>query len=187
MACTSDPSRPSSWAICRFERFRPMKYRHSTQTRSGWWCPASTVPVRSSKRPVHALHRYRCRWAWVSSKPSRTTVLLPQAGQWTPSGQRCWRTRAKHLASSISAERLTRSATAISRVLTQGGRLAPSSPTIIEALQARYPDLLPPPRNPIRAFVNIFAPDQPDSRDSFIAYDLRSVKFDPGRALVLFL
>src|SRR3954447_19158374 len=24
-------------------------------------------------------------------------------------------------------------------------------PTIIEALQARYPDLLPPPRNPIRA------------------------------------
>src|SRR3954462_2509508 len=27
MACTSDPSRPSSWAICRFERFRPIKYR----------------------------------------------------------------------------------------------------------------------------------------------------------------
>src|SRR4051812_4303371 len=47
------------------------------------------------------------------SKPSRTTVLLPHAGQWTPSGQRCWRTRAKHLASSISAERLTRSDTAI--------------------------------------------------------------------------
>src|SRR3954467_9559432 len=62
---------------------------------------------------MHALHRYRCRWAWVSSKPSRTTVLLPHAGQWTPSGQRCWRTRAKHLASSISAERLTRSDTAI--------------------------------------------------------------------------
>src|SRR3954471_12244587 len=53
------------------------------------------------------------RWAWVSSKPSRTTVPLPQAGQWTPSGQRCWRTRAKHLASSISAERLTRAATVI--------------------------------------------------------------------------
>src|SRR3954449_3556872 len=69
--------------------------------------------MRSSKRPVHALHRYRCRWAWVSSKPSRTTVPLPHAGQWTPSGQRCWRTRAKHLASSISAERLTRSGTAI--------------------------------------------------------------------------
>src|SRR4051812_35097593 len=47
------------------------------------------------------------------SKPSRTSVLLPHAGQWTPSGQRCWRTRAKHLASSISAERLTRSGTAI--------------------------------------------------------------------------
>src|SRR3954467_1985984 len=62
---------------------------------------------------MHALHRYRCRWAWVSSKPSRTTVPLPQAGQSTPFGQRCWRTRAKHLASSISAERLTRSATAI--------------------------------------------------------------------------
>jgi hypothetical protein len=38
-----------------------------------------------------------------------------------------------------------------SKVLTPGGRLAPSSPTITEALQARYPDLLPPPRNPIRA------------------------------------
>src|SRR4051812_15241188 len=69
--------------------------------------------MRSSKRPVHALHRYRCRWAWVSSKPSRTTVPLPHAGQWTPSGQRCWRTRAKHLASSISAKRLTRSGAAI--------------------------------------------------------------------------
>src|SRR4051812_32251276 len=69
--------------------------------------------MRSSKRPVHALHRYRCRWAWVSSKPSRTTASLPHAGQWTPSGQRCWRTRAKHLASSISAKRLTRSGTAI--------------------------------------------------------------------------
>src|SRR3954467_1858073 len=62
---------------------------------------------------MHALHRYRCRWAWVSSKPSRTTVPLPQAGQSTPFGQRCWRTRAKHLASSISAERLTRSGTVI--------------------------------------------------------------------------
>src|SRR3954453_9903445 len=37
------------------------------------------------------------------------------------------------------------------RVLAQGGRLAPSPPTITEAPQARYPDLLSPPRNPIRA------------------------------------
>src|SRR3954447_8994293 len=44
---------------------------------------------------------------------SRTTVPLPYAGQWTSSGQRCWRTRAKHLAASISAKRLTRSGAAI--------------------------------------------------------------------------
>src|SRR3954469_17253437 len=37
------------------------------------------------------------------------------------------------------------------------GSLAPSPPTITEALQARYPDLFPPPQNPIRAFSNIMA------------------------------
>src|SRR3954453_10538368 len=45
------------------------------------------------------------------------------------------------------------------RVLTQGGRLAPSSPTLTEALQARYPDLLSPPRNPIRATPITSVPD----------------------------
>ena len=44
---------------------------------------------------------------------SRTTVRPLQAGQRTPSGQRCWRTKAKHLALSISAERLTRSGAAM--------------------------------------------------------------------------
>src|SRR5215218_4683363 len=37
------------------------------------------------------------------------TASLPHPGQRTPSGQRCWRTSAKHLASSNSSERLTRS------------------------------------------------------------------------------
>src|SRR4051794_35905795 len=57
-----------------------------------------------------------------------------------------------HLASSISAERLTRSGTAIFEGPHAGwpARAVPS-PTITEVLQARYPDLLPPPRNPIRA------------------------------------
>ncbi len=27
----------SSWAICRLDRFKPMKYRHRIQTRNGWW------------------------------------------------------------------------------------------------------------------------------------------------------
>src|SRR3954468_8132256 len=43
------------------------------------------------------------------------------------------------------------------RVLAQGGRLAPSPPTITEAPQARYPDLLSPPRNPIRATLVCFS------------------------------
>ena len=50
------------------------------------------------------------------------------------------------------------------RVLTQGGQLAPSSPTITKALQAGYPDLLPPPRNPIRAKVDRLSPVRPDCR-----------------------
>ena len=28
---------PVSWAICRLDRFKPMKYRHRIQTRNGWW------------------------------------------------------------------------------------------------------------------------------------------------------
>ena len=45
----------------------------------------------------------------MSSLPWRTTVALPQPGQRTPSDQRCCRTRAKHLASSINDARFTRS------------------------------------------------------------------------------
>src|SRR5690349_11243246 len=35
MSWTSSSFRPNSLAICWFDRFRPMKYRHKTQTRSG--------------------------------------------------------------------------------------------------------------------------------------------------------
>src|SRR3954447_12083801 len=113
MSCTSEVPRPSSPAICRLDRFRPMKERHNTQIRSGWWCPASTVPLRSSKRDAHAWQRYRCRCGCVSSCPFRTTASLPHPGQRTPSGQRCWRTKAKHFASSSKDARLTGSAVAM--------------------------------------------------------------------------
>ena len=36
IAWTSFSFTPSSPAICRFDRFKPMKYKHNTQTRSGW-------------------------------------------------------------------------------------------------------------------------------------------------------
>src|SRR3954451_22443346 len=113
MSCTSEVPRPSSAAICRLDRFRPMKERHNTQIRSGWWCPASTVPLRSSKRDAHAWQRYRCRCGCVSSCPFRTTASLPHPGQRTPSGQRCWRTKAKHFASSSKDARLPGSAVAM--------------------------------------------------------------------------
>src|SRR4051795_6830565 len=90
-----------------------MKYRHNTQIRSGWWGPASTVPLRSSKRDAHAWQRYRCRCGCVSSCPFRTTASLSHPGQRTPSGQRCWRTKAKHFASSSRDARLTGSTGAI--------------------------------------------------------------------------
>src|SRR4051794_14961871 len=38
MACTSETARSSSRAICRLERFRPIRYRHSTQSR---WRPVA--------------------------------------------------------------------------------------------------------------------------------------------------
>ncbi len=41
--------------------------------------------------------------------PVRTTVPLSHSGQRTPAGQRRWRTKAKHLASAIRPERLTKS------------------------------------------------------------------------------
>jgi hypothetical protein len=50
MRCTSSSFRLSSQAICWFDTFKPMTYRHNSQIRSGWWWPARTVPVRSSKR-----------------------------------------------------------------------------------------------------------------------------------------
>src|SRR4051812_41462232 len=113
MSCTSEVPRPSSAAICRLDRFRPMKERHNTQIRNGWWCPASTVPLRSSKRDAHAWQRYRCRCGCVSSCPFRTTASLSHPGQRTPSGQRCWRTKAKHFASSSRDARLTGSTVAM--------------------------------------------------------------------------
>ena len=36
MYCKSSLFRSSSWAICWLDRFSPIKYRHSTQTDSGW-------------------------------------------------------------------------------------------------------------------------------------------------------
>src|SRR3954453_13324326 len=94
MSCTSGWLRPNSCAICRLERFRPIRYRHSTHTRSGRWWPASTRPVRSSTRDRQSFGRKRCRCSWVSSRRWRTTVAPPHPGQRTPSGQRCCRTRA---------------------------------------------------------------------------------------------
>jgi IstB-like ATP binding protein len=49
------------------------------------------------------------RRKYMSSHPSRITPSRPHPGQRTPLGQRCWRTSAKHLASSSSPERLTKS------------------------------------------------------------------------------
>src|SRR4051794_25121392 len=45
-------------------------------------------PVRSSKRYLHVLHKYRCRCRSRSSWPLRTTPRPPQWRQTTPSGQR---------------------------------------------------------------------------------------------------
>src|SRR3954449_7669331 len=78
------------------------------------------------------------------------TAPLSQPGQRTPSGQRCWRTKAKHLASSSSPERLTRSGAAMMAEAPRASRLATRAPAITpDALRTRYPD--PPPRNPTRA------------------------------------
>src|SRR3954469_17066856 len=52
------------------------------------------------------------------------TASLPQPGQRTPSGQRCWRTSAKHLASASRAERLTRSMAAM---MADAPRTSPSA------------------------------------------------------------
>src|SRR3954471_24098768 len=79
--------------------------------------------------------RYRCRMRG-SEYPPASDAGVPARSTWHPRSARrgC-------------PDRVP----PYSRVLTQGGRLAPASPTITELLQARYPDLLPPPRNPIRA------------------------------------
>src|SRR3954449_150879 len=70
------------------------------------------------------------------------TASLPQPGQRTPSRQRCWRTSAKHLASSSKAERLTRSMAAM---MAEAPRTSPSAtPTL-----AFRPDH-PQPRAPSR-------------------------------------
>ena len=36
IACASPMARSNSAAICSLDKFKPMKYRHSTQTRRGW-------------------------------------------------------------------------------------------------------------------------------------------------------
>ena len=36
-------------AICRFDRFKPMKYKHNIHIRKGWWWPARTVSERRVK------------------------------------------------------------------------------------------------------------------------------------------
>ena len=37
MSWASSSFRPSSWAIWRLLRFRPMRYKHATHCRRGWW------------------------------------------------------------------------------------------------------------------------------------------------------
>lgn len=98
-----------------------------THTHSGWWCPASTVLVKSSKRPAQALHRYRCRAGCVSSHLALTTAGLPHPGHYSPSGQQCWRTKAKHLASSIRSERVTKSGAAMDARTPRSKTRGPSS------------------------------------------------------------
>src|SRR3954451_13645159 len=78
----------------------------------------------------------------VSSHPLRITASLPQPGQRTPSRQRCWRTSAKHLASSSKAERLTRSMAAM---MAEAPRTSPSATPAL----AFRPDH-PQPRAPSR-------------------------------------
>jgi len=112
---------------------------------------ASTVPVRLSKRPAQALQRYRCWCGCVSSHPSRITAELPHPGQHTLSGQRSWRKKAKHLASSIRPERLIKSGAAMmakSPRARRGVALPPSDQgSVRHATQAQKP----PPWNPTRA------------------------------------
>src|SRR5215212_120022 len=57
---------------------------------------------------------------WLSSQPSRITAAVSHSGQRTPSGQRCWRTKAKHLASSIRPERLTKPEAASDTAMMRG-------------------------------------------------------------------
>ena len=61
----------SSWAICRLDRFKPMKYRHRIP-RNGWW--SNTVPAKS-RASVRALATAACHQnpAW------RTTVRTHDA------------------------------------------------------------------------------------------------------------
>src|SRR3954454_8929338 len=110
------------------------------------------VPVRSSKREPHALPRYRWRQGWVSSRPSRITASLLQPGQRTPSGQRRWRTKAKHLASSIRPERSTRSdAAMVAGTPCMSEVSYPRSRPRTRPPLPRDPVPTSPPRNPIRA------------------------------------
>jgi len=70
-------------------------------------------------------------------EPARTTAGLPHPGQRTPSGQRRWRTKAKHLASSIRPERLTKSDAVMMAKAPRASRSATSA-------SARPPDAFSP-------------------------------------------
>ena len=91
----------NSAAICRLDRFSPMKYRHSIHTRSGWWCPSKIVFVRSSNCRPQSPHSYRCLCCCLVWNPRLFTLLDWQPGHSTPSGQRSFRTASKHFSSSI--------------------------------------------------------------------------------------
>jgi hypothetical protein len=69
------------------------------------------------------------------------TEELPHPGQRTPSGQRCWRTKAKHFASSIRPERLTKSDAGMMAEAPRASRLAARTPAITsDTRQRNHPD-----------------------------------------------
>jgi hypothetical protein len=79
----------------------------------GFLCLFTPQPATRPRMDSWTWQRYRCRCGCVSSCPFRTTALLPHPGQRTPSGQRCWRTKAKHFAPSSRDGRLTGSTVAM--------------------------------------------------------------------------
>jgi len=113
--------------------------------------PGPSLPPRTRQEPSsirRASGSVGC--PKMSSHPFRITEELSEAGQRTPSGQRCWRTSAKHLASSIRPERLTKSDAGMMAETPRASRLAARASAITpDTLQPHHPH--PPPRNPTRA------------------------------------